>query len=99
MAFLLTHIHQYELTTRADWTAQILDQDKIVVLFINYMFFSVIVLMCMLFLVFLTQIATISLDIYTLMLLLALCFIMTNIIVADYLVHTMLVNRDIKVLF
>ena len=88
-----------QLSMRADWTAQVLDQEKLVLLFINYMFFSVIVMTFILFLMCLAQTSSLAMDTHTMMTLLAVCFIMVNIIVADYLVHTMALNNEIKVLF
>lgn len=84
---------------RAHWTTQVLDQDKLVLLFINYMFFSIIVMTFILFLMCLTQISSIAIDANTVMTLMAVCFIMVNIIVADYLVHTMNINREVRLLF
>ena len=88
-----------EIAMRADWTTQVLDQDKLVLLFINYMFFSVIVMTFMLFLMCLTQLSSVAVDSHTVMTLFAICFIMVNIVVADYLVHTMNINKEVRILF
>ena len=88
-----------EVGMRADWTTQVLDQDKLVLLFINYMFFSIVVLSFITFLVCIASVSSLDLDIHTLMTLLAVSFIMVNIIVADYLVHTMNINREVRILF
>jgi len=83
---------------RADWTGQILDQDRLVLLFVNYIFFSFIVMTFVLFLMCLTQTTSLQLDISSMMSLLTLCFIMGNIILANYLVYTMQVNNEMRLI-
>lgn len=87
------------ISTRADWTAQVLDHEKLVLLFINYTFFSIIVMTFVLFLMCLTQVTSVYLDMHSLMTILAICFIMVNITVADYLVHSMHINREVKLFY
>ena len=84
---------------QADWTSQVLDQEKLVVLFINYLFLSIIVMVFMLFLMCLTQMTSFALDFNVVMTLLPICFIITNIVVADYLVNAMNINKEIRILF
>ena len=83
----------------ADWTTEALDQEKLVLLFISYMFFSIIVMTFIIFLVCITQISSVAMDIHIIMTLLAVSFIVVNIVVADFLVHAMNLNRDIRILF
>ena len=85
--------------SKAEWAVQVVDQEKLVLLFINYMFFSVIVMTFILFLMCLTQTTSIALDAYTMILVLAVCFIMVNLMVADYLVKTMSINKEIRLVF
>lgn len=84
---------------RAELAGHVIDQDRLVLLFINYMFFSVIVMTFVLFLMCLTQTASFALDAHTMMTLLAVCFIMVNLMVADYLVNSMNINKEIRLLF
>ena len=87
------------MSARADWTAQVLDHEKLVLLFINYTFFSIIVMTFILFLMCLTQATSVNIDTYSVMTILAICFIMVNITVADYLVHTMNINKEVKLVY
>ena len=98
MAFLFIHSLPH-VSVQSDWNSDILDQEKLVILFINYMFFSVIIMVFMLFLMCLTQLTSFALEFNTVMTLLPVCFIVTNIVIADYLTHTMHINREIKTLF
>ena len=83
----------------ADWAVQVLDQEKLVLLFINYTFFSIIVMTFILFLMCLSQASSITLDAHALMTILAICFIMVNLVVADYLVHAMNMNKELRLLY
>ena len=84
---------------RVDWMVQVVDHEKLVLLFINYIFFSFIITIFLLFLMCVTQTMSLALDTYTMMRLLAVCFILINIVVANYLVHTMQVNKEVRVIF
>lgn len=85
--------------TRVDWMLQVVDHEKLVLLFINYIFFTFIIMIFLLFLMCITQTMSLALDTYTMMTLLAVSFILINIVVANYLVHTMQVNKEVKVIF
>ena len=78
---------------------QVVDREKLVLLFINYMFLSFVVMTFLLFLMFITQIMSLALDAYSMMTLMAISFIFINIVVANYLVQTIQMNQEVKIIF
>ena len=81
---------------RLDWSAQVLSEDALLVLFINYLFFSMIILLFISFVILLTQTST-QIDLHAVLSILVGCFMFMNIIIANYVVFAMqLVNRDVK---
>lgn len=87
------------LAGRADWATPIINRESLVLLFVNYTFFCVIMLGFILFLLCLTHTAAPAIDMIASMTFLAVCFVMVNMVVANYLVHTMNINRELRIHF
>jgi len=81
---------------RADWTTLVLNREAFILLFLNYVFFSLIVLSSLLFLLCLAQSSSPPWNMTTSMTILAFCFVMVNIVLADYVVQTINTKRDFK---
>ena len=85
------------VSSSVDLAAQILDHQKIILLCVNYMFFSIVVTMFLLFLMCLSQISTFALDTSSTLGLLAICFIMMDLVLANYVVDTINLKKELKV--
>ncbi len=85
------------MTSSADLVAQILDHQKIILLCVNYMLFSIMVTLFLLFLTCLSQVSAFALDMCSSLGFLVMCFVMMNIILANYVVHSINVNADVKI--
>jgi hypothetical protein len=83
---------------RVDWTSQVLSDDALLVLFINYLFFSMIILLFISFVILLTQ-SSMQINADAILSLLVVCFMLMNIIIANYLVYAMHLSRESKRLY
>ncbi|WAR23179.1 hypothetical protein MAR_036848 [Mya arenaria] len=81
---------------RADWTTLVLNREGFILIFLNYVFFSLIVLSCLLFLLLLAHSSSPPWSLTTSLTILAFTFVMVNMILADYVVQTIHTKRDFK---
>lgn len=81
---------------REDWVAHFVNKEGLVLLVVNYAFFSIIVLSCLIFLLCLAHAASPPTDMLTSLMLLALSFVMVNVVLADYVVNTMRTNKELR---
>ncbi|KAI0214392.1 hypothetical protein LSAT2_000519 [Lamellibrachia satsuma] len=77
----------------------ILEQDRLIVLIVNYMFLSMFVTLSFCLIMCFTQSSSGPLDERTTINIMAVCFIMINIVVADCLVYTMHTRREVHTIF
>lgn len=84
---------------RADWITQVVSRDKIILLLINYAFFSVIVVSFTLFLLYLTQDVSPSTNWIASLTMLAAIFVMANMFMASYIVQVMHVRNELPTLY
>ena len=82
----------------ADLTGQILNQERLLLLCINYVFFSIVMTVFILLVMSFSQMMVITLDIPTAVSLLTVCFLLADITVADYIVQTMKTGREFHLL-
>lgn len=73
---------------REDWAAEITNREGLILLFVNYTFFSVIFLVCLLFMLCLANTTSSPNDLLMSLMLLATSFVLVNVIIADYVVCT-----------
>ncbi|KAH3697874.1 hypothetical protein DPMN_085447 [Dreissena polymorpha] len=81
---------------RADWTTLVLNREAFILIFVNYIFFSLIVLSCLLFLMCLAHSSSPPWSMMTSLTILAFSFVMVNMVLADYVVQTIHSKRDFK---
>lgn len=79
---------------REEWVSEITNRDGLIILFVNYTFFSVIFLVCLLFMLCLANTTSSPNDLLMSMMLLATSFILVNMVIADYVVCTIYAHRD-----
>ena len=81
---------------RSDWATLVVNREGFILLFVNYIFFSLIVLSCLLFLLCLAHSTSPPWNIMTSLTILAFSFVMVNMVLADYVVQTIHTKRDFK---
>jgi len=77
---------------------QVVNREALVFLCINYAFFSVVVLSFILFMIILTHTSSSQDDLLTSMAIMAMCFIFVDLIVANFLVQTIHMNMEVKLI-
>ena len=84
---------------RADWGSQFVNREALVFLCINYAFFSVVVLSFILFMIILTHTSSTEDDLMTSLAIMSTCFVFIDLIVANFLIQTINMNMEVKLLF
>lgn len=82
---------------REDWLTQIENREGLIILFVNYTFFSVVSLVCLLFVLCLTHTTSPPNDIMYSISFIAYSFVVVTIILADYVVYTINSHREIRI--
>jgi hypothetical protein len=81
---------------RHDWSTEVLDRERIIILFVNYTFFAIVFLICFLFVVCCYQTTSNPSDIITSLMLVAFSFLVVNIVIADYVVYILKSHKELK---
>lgn len=80
---------------RRDWLAEIPNKEGLILIFVNYTFFSLMFLVVLLFLLCLAHATSPPSDIFSSLTLLALSFLILNVFIADYVVCMIRSQREI----
>lgn len=84
---------------RADLATLVLSRESVILLFVNYLFFSVIVLSCLLFLLCLAHSSSPPWNMATSVTILAFSFVLINVVIAHYVVQTLRTKREFRNFF
>ncbi len=84
------------VSSSVDLAAQLVDHQKLILLCVNYLCFSIVVTMFLLFLMCISQISSIALDTYSTLGLMAFCFITMDLVLANYVVDTINMKKEMK---
>lgn len=82
-----------------DWLIQIENREGLIILFVNYTFFSMVSLMCLLFVLCLSHTTSPPSDIMYSISFIAYSFVVITIILADYVVYTINSHREIRIIW
>ncbi len=85
------------LSPSVDLAARLLDHQRIILLCVNYMFFSVVVTLFLLMLICLSQMSSVTVDTCSSIGLLIVSFILMDLILANYVVKILNLDSEWRV--
>lgn len=79
---------------KESWLTEIVNREELILIFVNYTFVSLIFLVCFLFMLCIAHATSSPNDVLTHLMILACAFVMVNLVIANYVVKSMRLKKD-----